>query len=417
MGMFGKKPVSRIRTKEVGLSTSGGASWNYEQMLSDKSEWPYGIVDEMDAYKKVGLVRTCINVRSYYVRRNGFNAVVSPENPSLQKFIDDMNWKVNLGRIVEISLIKRQIFGRCGWEIVWETTTYENGEKIISIDSLLPLRSKGIIPDVDNETNEVESYTYPESKEGELKPQQVLYFTLDDMERDHLGLSGIISIKDSVNTKVNLNRDLLESSKRLWAPIGMFKMNTEQFLDPNVKIQKMKEFAASLQPGRSIVYNTAIEDSKIVDLRPDIQGLIRSLEKVDEDIMGFWMVPKAILAREKTITKATLADAMEALYSGPVKADQDYMKEELERQWYPKLVAIWRESHPNDNTEYHVTHEWKEITFVDPALVKAFAYAVRNGVMTRPEYFANLHLKMVDGDKIQQPAKPTPETSEMEKNY
>jgi len=417
MGMFSRKekgtedseimPMGKA-IKEVGLSAGGSVNWDFESMFTDGAGWPHGIHDEMDAYKKVGLVRTCINVRSYYTRRDGYEVKVEPYDAELKSFIDDMNFKVNLGRTSDVSLTKRQIFGRCGWEIVWGEVVVD-GQTVRGIDSLLQLKSKAIKPKFDdNEPQKLLYYDYAEATNGRLDPRQALYFELDSLDRDKVGISGVDSVKDSVNARVNLNRDLLESSKRLWAPFGMFKMNTEQWLDPAVKKTKMEEFARSIIPGRTIVYNTAIEDSKVVDLQPNLINLIRSLEKVDEDIMGFWMIPKEILARGKTVNKATLTDAMEALYVGPVNADQSYMKEELEKQWYPKLVAIWKQAHPDKaNKVYKVQHIWKTQRFLDPALVRAFAYAVRNKVMTSKAFFEILHIPIEEGYIPETAAAPT----------
>lgn len=387
------RTTKAIRVKDAALSVYGGTGWNFESMLADSADWPYGILDEMDAYKKVGLVRTCINVRSHYVLRNGYTLKVNPPNEKLEEWILEKNQYVDLNKVINVTLIKRQVWGRCGWEIVWTTDS--------DIDMLLALRSKAIRPEIDKDTQKVTGYNYPDAKGGKLGVNQVLYFTLDDLERDRMGLSGIISIKDSVNARVNLGRDLLESSKRLWAPMGIFKMNTERWQKPEDKQRQMEAFAASLKPGKSIVTNTGIEDAKIIDLKPDIQSLIRALENVDQDIMGFWMVPKAVLAREKTVTKATLSDAMKALYEGPVYSDQQYMKDELERQWYPKLVAIWK-NRTNDLKDYKIEHIWKSQPFIDPLLLKAFAYAVKNKAIKREEMFIALPgLKMVkDGEEL-----------------
>jgi len=383
-----------VAVKEVGLATGGGFDWSFERLLVDGGGWPYGISDEWDAYKKVGIVRTCINVRSHYALRDGFEVRVEPHNEDLKQFIDEMNWKMNIGNVINTSLVKRQVIGRCGWEVVWGSENRE-GQNVRMIEALLPLKSKSVEPHYkDDEPQTLDYYNYPEATNGRLDPRQALYFTLDSMDRENLGLSAVISLKDSINAKVNLTRDLLEASKRLWAPIGLFKMNTERWQDPVVKKKKMTEFAESLVPGKSLVYNTAIEKADIVDLKPDIMSLTKSLENVDQDIMGFWMIPKAILAREKTVTKATLHDAMEALYVGPVNSDQQYLGTELERQWYPKLIAVWKQwNQGKDNVDFKVRHIWKTQRFLDAALVRAFAYAVRNKVMSPVAFFRLLRLE------------------------
>ena len=374
-----------------------GSIWNSEEWMEG---WENDLClnDEYAAYRKVSLVTQCINAYSHFTTRHGFTTSIREKDENAKKCIETVNTlnkRVNLDTIIAIAIIKREIFGRAAYEIVKDTAG--------QIVALLPLNSDAISPVINEETQMIESFSYANAKDGRLKVEDVLYFPRLPLGRDLMGQSSITPIMNVLKLKLNLYRDLLESAKRLWAGMGLFRMDTSDLKDPAKKEARMREFANQLKPGRSIVYNKAVE-AKVIDLKPDIGGIVRAIEKVDEEIMGNWQMPKAILSREKTITKATLSAALNALYEGPIESLQRTFKREIERQWYDRIVKSVLNLDPE---VYSVKHVWNVVVSQDPTLIRSLAYAVRVGAMSKAEFF------YIMGWEMKEPATALPPTTDV----
>ncbi len=297
--------------------------------------------------------------------------------------VESINRLVNADLTWFLAMIKREIWGRAAYEIVRD----QNG----SIVMLLPLLSSIIKPIIDPNTMQVLYYEYGYRGEPlQLATEDVIYFAKDALESDRMGISAVETVKREINIKVNLERDLREAAKRLWAPIGLFQMDVSNIAGGKAAAEaELKAFADELKPGRSLVYSKKI-DPKIIDLKPDIAGLVRALDKQDEEIMGNWNIPKALLSRERTLTKATLEFSLKALYEGPVAGLQRYFRREIETQLYSRILFDL-----NVEMDYRVRHLWRPTVVHDPQLIRALAYAVDKGAMTRNEMFNVLGWEMI----------------------
>jgi hypothetical protein len=374
-----------------------GSVWDAEEWMT---EWEGDLCvnDAFAAYQKVSLVTQCINAYSHFTTRHGFTTRIKQNDTTAQKCrdtVNTLNKRVNLDGMIAIAIIKREIWGRAAFEIVKDT----NG----NIVALLPLSSNAIVPNINETTQMIESFQYTGAKNGTLAVEDVLYFPRLPLDRTWVGQSAVTPILNVVRLKLNLYKDLLESAKRLWAGMGLFQMDTSDLKDPAKKEARMREFANQLKPGRSIVYNKAVE-AKVIDIRPDIGGLVRAIEKVDEEIMGNWQMPKAILSREKTVTKATLSAALNALYEGPIESLQRVFKREIERQWYDRIVKNVLKLDPE---VYSVKHVWNVVVSQDPTLIRSLAYAVNVGAMSKEEFFE------IMGWEMKQPQVQMPPTNDV----
>jgi hypothetical protein len=121
----------------------------------------------------------------------------------------------------------------------------------------------------------------------------------------------------------------------------------------------------------------------VVDLKPDLNAIIKAIEKVDEEIIGNWGIPKMLLGREKTTMRASLEAALTALYEGPIGFEQLYFRRALEKQWYDLIVRKMG----YDPFVYRVKHQWTNAAPIDYQLLRACTYAGVNGMMTKEEMF------------------------------
>ena len=64
------------------------------------------------------------------------------------------------------------------------------------------------------------------------------------------------------------------------------------------------DHVAQVKPGKSIVTNQKIQ-VQVVDLKPDISGLIQALEYCDYEVVGNFRIPRFLIGREKQVNRAT----------------------------------------------------------------------------------------------------------------
>jgi len=360
--------------------------WSMEEMLrTDVNNEDITVHDVYDAFKKVSIVRRSITSVGFYTVRKGFQTEVTGPKASIcekiKEMVDKINRIVNLDNVLYTSVVKRQVWGKCAWEIA-----PDNQENIAS---LVPLVSNNIHPVVNSETLAIEYFVYRTNQgERKLLPDDILYFNLDSLELDQEGISSIQTVMGPIKSKMLYERDLKEASKRHWAPIGLFQMDTADIRGQSEKTAAMIAFKDQLKPGQSVVYNKKIE-AKVVDLKPDLGAIIRAIEKVDEEIIGNWGIPKMLLGREKTTMRASLEAALIALYDGPIGFEQLYFRRALERQWYDLIVRKMG----YDPFVYRVKHQWTNAAPIDYQLLRACTYAGVNGMMTKEEMFDIMNIE------------------------
>jgi len=375
-----------LRDNEFGVwSLDGSSTANFDRLFADDWDEKDRIRGSYDSYKKIPLVRNCIKLTAHFSTRNGHETVVEggdrDKHAEIKKIVDDINRKVNLDFILYQSIIVREIFGTSAYQIV------PAAETDMPVN-LFPLDPRKLKPKIGKDTM-LEGYVYMMDK-GQTKDipaDKVLYFSLDSLFGNMRGESSVDTLRTTIRRKCNLSVDMLQAAKRCWAPFGVFQLST----DKGKSAQQIADFKKEIKPGMSIVTNKKVE-GKVYDMKPDLNGLVRAEEKVDEEIMGNWQMPKALLSREKTMTKSTLEFSLHALYSGPVAGVQLYYKRALERQWYDMIV----EKAGYDPTVYKVKHVWNPMVLADANLIRALAYAVEKKVMTKKEMYTMLGWEYLD---------------------
>lgn len=386
---FSREPTAEeIEETIADRSLSTVVQWDFEGYLDAMSS-DMTISTYWDAYKKVALVRRCINSLGYYSVQKGFETRVSgPDEEIVRKIkaaVDAANRRVNMDDILYSSIVKRHIWGRSAWEIAKDSAG--------NVVSLVALVSANIEPVVNKTTLLIESYDY-KSSSGESKnlpAEKVIYFPLDAFEVHKEGLSSIDPVLNPIRSKLLYERDLTESSKRLWAPIGLFQMDTSGIKGAANKQSAIDGFKNQLKPGVSVVYNSKVE-ANVIDLKPDLPAIIRAIEKSDEEIIGNWGIPKALVGREKTTSRAALEAAILALYQGPVGWEQRSIKRLLEAQFYDRIVKDMG----YDTNLYRVKHWWIPVVQQDSQLIRALAYSVSKGTMSKREMFGILNYEVLD---------------------
>ncbi len=400
---------------EMQLVSAGNVFAGYS--LEDALARGYGsTVKYINYYKATGVLRKCTNMTGNFTTRAGFETSIrclndkdDPEKPAylkVKKKIDELNRKVNMDNTLFVSVIKRLIHGRAGWEIV----TDENND-IIRLD---PLDSAYIIPRL-NKKGEFDHVEYAWAENNQIPAQRLLYFVVDNFEKSDSSMLGIPpyrSIERNIKIKKNLERDMLYAARSLWAPIVIYQADTRG-LTESEKATLFATLKTDLRPGAVVIVNSAVT-SDVTQYNPDLNNLIRAIEMQDTEIIGSFGIPKALLSREKTMARATLEYSIRSFYESTIAGEQQYLKRQLEKQWYDPIVESL-----GYEDKIRITHEWKPILSPASELITALVRAGEAGLIDVEKFFQELgwHLdKIPEQIKIEDKDPPPEKEEESDKD-
>jgi len=330
-------------------------------------------------FRQDELVRKCLVTNSFYAcLTKGFETVLEPVDQSLdpqererlledyayvKTEVDARNKRVNMDWVLFVAQVKRSIFGKAGFEVVLDPND-------LLPDRLIPLKSEDLKPKL-NENWELTGYEY-KGKDGFYAPEEVLYFTNIGLEADYEGLSDIEGIRDICKARNHtFTKDIPEIVMTLWAPFLLLQADTSG-LDPAAADTALTNLANQTKPGKRVVVNESVE-GEVLDMKPDTEGLVSLLDKMDERIIGNFGTPKFLVGKPIE-NRATAYAELEAFVEGPVSFIQRYFKREIERQWYDPLteqIILKRENLPQSAFQSKKTvpvvlkHRWNPIRTAD----------------------------------------------------
>jgi len=344
----------------------------------------YSLSDYRAAFEKDDLAQYCITLLAQFSTLKGFETKIKTldgsdpqDHKDIKAKIDRMNQKVNLDQILYLGQIKRYIYGFAGFEILWDDEGYSK---------LIPLKSEFLSPKITKDYK-LEGFKYYNT-ETLLPPHRVFFLTTDDLDYDGRGLSKMKPIMRSLETRYDIREDLRQTAKRIWAPTGIFQIDTSGMTEEE-EAEFLNNFSQSVKPGQSIITNQSIQ-ADIVRLTPDLSAFVNVLSKIEEEIIGNFGIPKALVSREKSLTKATLEFALRALYEGPIKGIQQYLRREVESQLYQRVI-----DELDMTDQIRVLHKWKPISMLDYAsLAEPIATLVKNSVIDVPTAWNILDLDL-----------------------
>ncbi len=163
-----------------------------------------------DWYVSTGVLRKPINLTAAFATRGGFETTIScidkkgdpdkEEYKAVKEKIDEVNRRVNMDHVLYITIIKRLLYGRAGWEIVTGNVTGK-------IMKLSPLRSSYIYPTLNSKTGEFMGIDYSADVHKFIPPNRLLYFTLDTLENSETSWKGVSSVR-SVEREIKIKKNL-----------------------------------------------------------------------------------------------------------------------------------------------------------------------------------------------------------------
>lgn len=320
-------------------------------------------------YRRDSLVRQCINVLAYFTVHAGYRINVrggnSRESGKFNRYLNQLDQRINIEDAIYIGLIGKRVWGRFGFEIVRDG----QGEVV----QLLPLWPPEKLLPKFNKNFVLEGFEFQQESSATpimYKPEEILYFVDSSIKNDMRGLSSIEPIMTACEIKRKLYNDLEEASKRLWAPIGIFQMDTSGCDSDEEADQALEDFESKIEPGKPVVTNSTVEGT-FFNAMPDIDRIGRAIEKVDEEIMGNFGIPKALVAREKSLNRATLEYSLQALYQSQIEGLQQYFSREIQSQ----LLHLIRDEKLGESSTMVCELIWNPRTSLD--LDRQFGPAIK----------------------------------------
>ena len=306
-------------------------------------------------FRQDELARKSITTNASFATRSGFETILEPAdaNPELKEKIDQINKQLNLDHALYTAQIKRDIYGKAAFEII--------RDKQGTPEKLLSLQSTKIKPDLDEDWNHT-GFTY-KAKKGFYQPEDVLYFTNLEIESDLQGLSELEPLRTILHTRhIILRENLPEIARTLWAPYVVVKADTSG-LPLEEAEQVVETLAGVARAGKSIAINESVE-ATVINLTPDIQGLTRLLEKLEEAITANFGIPRFLLGRPVE-NRATAYAELEAYVNGPITGIQRYLRREVERQLYDPITEQYLKAKNQTPNSARVKHLWNPISSTD----------------------------------------------------
>lgn len=340
--------------------------------------------DDYKHFRFDEIVRRCIVVNAMFtVLAAGFETELEAKDedlPEEQKqallekygfikdYVDSMNKKVNVDNVVFVSQVKRSIYGKSAWEKIFVDDTRT------TVSWLLSLPSTKIRPNIGKGEHSWELLGYKYNNKSIYKTDDLLYFTNLELEADHEGLSDIEPVRDVCEARYHLmHTDIKEITKRLWAPLIIHYADTSGITGKTEKQAFLDNLTSNARAGKSVAVNQQVT-STVVNITPDINGLVLLMKELEDAIMRQFGVPKFLLGKE-VVNRATAYTEYEAYIEGVIASNQRYFKRELERQWYPELIkqALTMHGETVENCPVTIKHKWNKIRTSDVYAMGAVA--------------------------------------------
>jgi len=363
-----------VRKTRAFLGTDAGPKAKYSPWTTYTESEDYSGMNKYYAeYRRDALVRRCINILASWTTKEGYQTVLEPADPSgmseeqkeqylkkpeyveVKNKIDRINRNCQMDWILKVAIIKFKIFGKTGFEIVPDNQGFPR--------RLIPLRSDELHPNL-NEDWELEKFDYPTEDRQGYDPERVLYFVNEQTEADMLGLSAIEPVMGSIAARRKIiQEDLPEAAATLWAGIAIAQVDTSGLSDQEAD-KAVQDVIDHYKPGKIVATNqkTTIQ---VVDMKVDVEKLLKSLAECNDDIIGNFEVPRFLLNRLAEINRATAFAQLKAFAEGPINDIQRYLKREVERQWYEPLIRKILNIGEDQELPVLLKHEWTPLTTED----------------------------------------------------
>jgi hypothetical protein len=376
--------VATYRALQAQFEAEQAAKWQFNKWLSPTLQAYAAMNIYLREYRRNFLVRGSINALAYWSTKEGFDTEVEvPDREGMtdeqiaqyrdkfkdvKNFIDTINKKVRLKAKLRVAIIKKKIYGRAAFEI--EKGNDGVPTRLLGLDSQIFIGAEPLI-----DANWIlRGFSYKgmgtSFAQPFYKPDEMLFFTNNELEDDWQGLSDIEPIlKESQLDDKIVREDLTEAATTMWAGVVLWLLDRSKL--PNLsdgEVQAvMDNHIASISPGKHVATESVWTPTP-VDLRVNLLQLLAVQDSCERRIVGNFGVPRFMLNIEKELNRATAYAELEAFVDGPITDLQESLAAQVEEQWYDLLIRIFYKlkwDTPHDKLPCHLRHKWHEIRTTD----------------------------------------------------
>lgn len=364
--------IPTIRRFFYGAPTGPKAKRYSETDTPTTSKYYEGMNEDYRWFRTDELVRRCTVINATVATQTaGFeteleatgNLEKEEKTAIVEKFayvkeeIDAINRICRMDLTLFTAQVKRSLFGKAGFEIVNREQKRPTG--------LLPLLSEKLKPRL-NKDWELIGFKY--KGKNLYEPEDVLYLLNLPLESDQEGLSDVEPIRQICTARHNLLKvQFPKVARRLWAPYVILQVDTAG-LSKEAAAAAVQNIADVATAGYSNVINESVT-ATVVNMTPDIKGLVVMLDKLEQAIIGNFGTPR-FLVNKPIENRATAYAELEAYRDGPIAHIQHHLKRELEAKWYyPWAEKILKERSVSwaegEDPPVLVKHQWNTIRMAD----------------------------------------------------
>jgi hypothetical protein len=201
---------------------------------------------------------------------------------------------------------------------------------------------------------------YTGDENADFPANKVLYMPRDVVTPDLKGHSLVLALNKAISRRTQLDDDLLEVAKSLWAPPWLFQVDLTGVRKKSEREDYLKAFLERVKPGKKAAFDEKFKLLNPEKTNPDVRALGESAKDADVEIVRAFNIPKELMGLGAAVTRAVLRDSIESMHDIIIKSEQeeigDYLKEQLfdpflgekkaelyELVWLPITKREWRE--------------------------------------------------------------------------
>jgi len=208
------------------------------------------------------------------------------------------------------------------------------GDPVINTDDYYNI--SGVM--VDGQGLKIESMLYAPYNDDELSPHTTGF-----------GYSELEAIIDEAETlDILLDEDMKEIAKASWLSSVILKIQTMGLSNAQATARITTIVNAVAKAGKIIGTNEEV-DAMPIDLKPDFNGLIGAVDKLEAIVYKTLQVPQFMVQSESAANRATAVQSATQFLNGPVADDQEDISIMLTENWYDPYLLENKELLRDEN--------------------------------------------------------------------
>ena len=269
------------------------------------------------------------------------------KNPKVQKILQKfgtLDRNVGVPRKLKVLAKQTWIFGRGLLIVLFKD------EEFKEVKDLKTINTMRLGDPILNEEDDLKFEGVVVDGEG-LSKDSMIYATYDESEYSpHTEYFGYPPLETVMHTAeahtIAVEEDIKEILKSAWLPTILLPIdtNTLKESDKNSRVQAVID---GINPGKILGVSSDVMDPVMLDLKPDFEGIVKTVDSLEVKIYNAFQVPLFMVKSEEIANRATANKSAQLFLDGIVADDQQETEDLWGRQWYDPML---REELIKDNS-------------------------------------------------------------------